>query len=303
MKDFKEIERLLQDDAEMTPSPELKARILERAATAKPAEYADTVAKKPRFRYMKQMIAAAAVFVLMLTGTLSGIGFYNEAYESVYIDVNPSVEIVLNRFEKINDVIYHNEDAERVFSELDLEGKKVNDGICMIIDKLSDENYIKDEAEVFITATSEKNKELEMFLEGIISTAKSYSEEKGYSASFSSQTMTREEIKEAHENGMSPARYKLIEFIKKFYPDFDEEMLNELDMKALQEIRKALEGIGNPGSDNGKNPDSDKNPNGDKDNSDKNNSDKNNNKEEKPDHGGEDERVPELPDIFKDLFD
>lgn len=297
MKDFIEIERLLQDDAEMTPSPELKAKILERVATAEPVEHTDTVVKKPRFRYMKQMIAAAAVFVLMLTGTLCGIGFYNEAYESVYIDVNPSVEIVLNRFEKINDVIYHNEDAERVFSELDLEGKKVNDGICMIIDKLSDENYIKDEAEVFITAASEKNKELEAFLEGIIATAKSYSDEKGYSASFSSQTMTKEEIKEAHENGMSPARYKLIEFIKTFYPDFDEEMLNELDMKALQEIRKALESIGNPGSNN------DKNPNGDKDNSDKNNGDKNNNKEEKPDHSGDDERVPELPDIFKDFFD
>lgn len=323
MKKTTEIENMLREDATLAPSPQLKDKILERVAREAPAASTHVTKRARKIPYFKPLIAAAAVFLILITSVLGGIGIYNEDYSSVYVDINPSVEIVLNRFEKINDVIYHNEDAVRVFSELDLKGKKINDGLCMIIDKLSNENYIKDDAEMFITATSKNNKNLTTFLDEITSAAKSYSDEKGYSVSFSSQTMTKDEIKEAHENGMSPAKYKLIELIKTFYPDFDEEALNEMDMKTLQEIRKVIEGIGGQGSNNDKNQTGDKpiddepgndKPVNDKPVDDKSDDDKpvndkpindklgdeSDSKEESPEHNGKGEHAPNLNDNHTD---
>lgn len=43
----------------------------------------------------------------------------------VYMFINSSVEMTLNRFERVNGVRYMNDDAENSLSEIKLKGKKI----------------------------------------------------------------------------------------------------------------------------------------------------------------------------------
>jgi len=162
------------------------------------------------------------------------IGLNNEAYQTIYIDVNPSVAITLNRFERVNGVEYLNEDARDVFEKTELEGKSAEEALEEIIAVLDTEGYFEDEACIYISA-DEKAQET---VDKLTSHAEKIKGNRKYKVS--GQALSQEEKEEAKESGISPGKYRIISEIIELCPSYTVEELKNLPMAELNKIYKNL---------------------------------------------------------------
>jgi len=67
---------------------------------------------------------AVACMVMLFIGSFAFFNYMLADNVTVYLEVNPSVEIVTNRFDYVKRVTYINEDAEEMFLNYKLKGKK-----------------------------------------------------------------------------------------------------------------------------------------------------------------------------------
>lgn len=83
----------------------------------------------------RRFAAMAAAFALII-GLGFGFGTYQKANAitaSVSLDVNPSIELKLNRNEKVVEVIAHNADGEALLADMDLKGTDLNVAVNALI--------------------------------------------------------------------------------------------------------------------------------------------------------------------------
>ncbi|MBR2986409.1 MAG: hypothetical protein IKC63_00160 [Clostridia bacterium] len=234
MKSERDVEAMLKA-ASFTPKDSLKTEILKKAQSVSAAP----VPKPKRaFLTVKQLSALAAC--LLLVGILLFGGIRYEDYGSVCLDVNPSVELLLNRFGTVHTVICHNDDAQTLFSELALSGKSIETALPMLLDTLNTAGYLHDGAEVCLTAVSNHTGKAEKLLEKLSNEAEKHAAEKGYRVSFSTQILTKEEREYLKEIGVSPAKYRLIHSILSLDSSYTFDELKNLSMKDLRALWKEL---------------------------------------------------------------
>lgn len=241
MNKRKKIEKLLRDSAEMTPSPTHKQELLERAKTIAPEPVTVTVRSTPKKRlFPRRLVTAAIALCLLLTLTVGSFGVYGENYQSVYLDINPSIELVINRFNTVNKVICHNDDAKAICKKLPLKGKSLEDGITLVLDALYEGEYLKDGAELYITTSAKKKDKSEKLLEKLTEKLEKHADKKGYQAKVITKALSKDEIAATKDKGISPAKYQLITAILESSPDYTEESLAKKSMKELRELLESL---------------------------------------------------------------
>ena len=95
----------------------------------------------------KRTLILIGVVILLVVGILL-VFFLNKSKEevltSLFIDINPSVEIKMNEEKIVREVIPVNEDAKGIVSE-DLKDKPIKDVVTTIINKIIEGDYIEDE--------------------------------------------------------------------------------------------------------------------------------------------------------------
>ncbi len=115
---------------------------------------------------------AAAIFLLVFT-SIYGISFWNTNYQAialVSVDINPSVEIELNKNHKVIKALPINEDATNLPLH-ELKNKPLVDALDQLIQMTENEGYIKSTEKNYVVVTSvqlknnsEESKSLEQFL-------------------------------------------------------------------------------------------------------------------------------------------
>ncbi len=100
-------------------------------------------------RTWRYIAAAAAAMFLLAIGTVIGI-FINKApdnkvFATVSIDVNPSLEIKINKEEKVLDVIPLNDDAKKVIGDMDFSGVSMELTVNALIGSMYRLGYLDDE--------------------------------------------------------------------------------------------------------------------------------------------------------------
>ena len=165
----KDIERMLKESRELTPDAALRRRILDQKVPAATVpNVARSASERPvRSRMAWRMIPIAAALLLVMTATLTGVGMYRAEYETVYIDINPSVELSVNRFERVINVTYLNTDAEDCFEALALTNKGVKKSIDLIIDALDEDGYLKAQNTLYIGVSGKGEAQAEKLLEKV----------------------------------------------------------------------------------------------------------------------------------------
>lgn len=203
----KAIEKILSKSNSIIPSSSLKEKIIKECSS-----YLPETKKKRNYLSLKRVVAFATMFVILLTGVFTGVGLYNENYESIYIDVNPSIELVVNRFNVINEINYLGDDAVETFSNVDLKGKKLDNVLNIVMETLDREGYFE-EAEMYISVSSERGEKANKLLENIFTKAQACKDDNGYSVNINKESFSKEEKEEAKAHDMSPAKYKIIKEI------------------------------------------------------------------------------------------
>lgn len=116
----------------------------------------EVVKNMPIYKYAA---TAASLALVLLFG--SAAYAYNTPVASMVIDINPSIKLEVNRWDRIIKSVPLNSDGEKVLESLSIKNKQLNDGLNLIIDEAKKDNYINNnyiESGKVITLSIEKNK-------------------------------------------------------------------------------------------------------------------------------------------------
>ena len=210
-----------------------------------------------KIKPLVKMLPLAAAFLLCV-----GLGYFGYTYNTpsnyVYIDINPSIELSVNAYEKVIDAKGLNDDGNKLLSMSDIDDKDVNDAIETILEDASDEGYIPENTDdiskaVLITIAGNDEEKSEKIGQKIKEKIKErvqakISEKAGKSEESNEEELDEEEStksipevaiantqrqQEAKDMGISPGKLMLIERFIESGSDKDVEELKDTSVKDI----------------------------------------------------------------------
>lgn len=114
-------------------------------------ERVESKARPHRYLGVKRLVAAAAVILLIIAaGVFSHRLYFTEA-AYIDLDINPSVELVVNRFDRVIGASAYNADGEALLAGLNLRHKKVDVALNEIIQATGQAGILQNEGLVSVT--------------------------------------------------------------------------------------------------------------------------------------------------------
>ncbi len=110
--------------------------------------------KKPRMRFQKTFAAACAALLLAIG--ITGYSWTKTPVSYISIDVNPSIELSLNRFGRVVSATAFNAEGRKILETLSLKGKRDTTAVHEIIENETMQTFLSDEAELVLTVAEEK---------------------------------------------------------------------------------------------------------------------------------------------------
>lgn len=167
------------------------------------------VYQKKQVSFRRFAVTFASLVIVLFAGLFSyNLYFTESAY--VDIDVNPSIELTLNRFDRVIGVYAYNEDGQRVLDTVNIRNKSYQDALSALVDKMVELGYIKDSGLFTATlqtkdgeASKEKLDTLISYLDSVLQSGGRTVEENIFVVD--SETKTR-----AHDQNLTPAKYLAI---------------------------------------------------------------------------------------------
>lgn len=146
-----------------------------------------------------RILVAACVIAVLIMG-IGGYSWILEPVSYVSIDVNPSMELALNRLDRVVSVTAYNPQGEDLLEKLPLKGKKYIQAIYMITETEALQKYLTAEEELVITVAADRRKESELK-----AGAEQCCGHIGHGSR--SVSVNLEVASEAHGNGLSVGKY------------------------------------------------------------------------------------------------
>ena len=201
--------------------------------------------KKTTKRRWTSLIAACLAVMLLGGGGL----FYqraNAVASVVSLDVNPSIELKVNRSEKVLVCTPLNEDAKAILADMgngaDLKGAKLDVAVNAIVGSLVRNGYLDSISSAIMisvehkdTARAEKlQRELTSTVDGVLQTSESR-------ASVLTQTLTQDAAREqqARENNISTGKAALVNRVLAINPSLKFDALAKLSVEELKDLAEA----------------------------------------------------------------
>jgi len=198
----------------------------------------DNVYVTNRFASLRRFSAVAALLILVLG---SGTYAYASPYGTISLDVNPSIEYTINRFERVIKVSGLNDDGTNILNESSSKNllfKKIDDALDVTVDTLISDGYIKsDETNYVVLSTHTGN---DKFSDKVIEKLEKRINENEDLEPISFK-ISDEEYKEAKEMGISPGKMKITRDLEEAFPedidakDWNDRSINDI----MQEFNKA----------------------------------------------------------------
>lgn len=189
-----------------------------------------------RHGYIIKVVTAAAVFILTLTAGY-GVYSYSTPYSYINIDINPSVEIVANKYDRILRVEAINGDGTEILKDGNFKNKKVDSAVEEIIKKASETGYIEPDNSkaVMLTVSSNDEKKAEEVGKKLQEAVKIEEAGKEEKTDILVQKATVEQHDEARKLDISPGKLKLIEELRDIRPDVKIEDYKTVPVKEIME--------------------------------------------------------------------
>lgn len=192
--------------------------------------------------YNKKVVAVAASFALVFGVSTAAYGYVSPS-KYVNIDINPSVELVANRYNKIIKVKALNEDGTKIIEDLALKNKSITEAVNLVVEAIKEDGYLAQELgnEILITVASKDEtsaKEIEVELSE--SVKQELIKENIEETSVTVGSVGLEAHHEAEGLGISPGKLNLIQKLQEVDPEINYE---EYSNKSVQEIMKAVKDV------------------------------------------------------------
>ena len=201
--------------------------------------------KKTTKRRWTSLIAACLAVMLLGGGGL----FYqraNAVASVVSLDVNPSIELKVNRSEKVLVCTPLNEDAKAILADMsngaDLKGAKLDVAVNAIVGSLVRNGYLDSISSAIMISVEDKDtaraeklqRELTSAVDGVLQTSEA-------KAAVLTQTLTQDAAREqqARENNISTGKAALVNCVLAINPSLKFDALAKLSVEELKDLAEA----------------------------------------------------------------
>lgn len=204
-------------------------------------------AKQPRKLHlpMRYAIACCAMLAVVLCG-LGGYSLYQTPVSYISVDINPSVELSLNRFDRVIEATAYNDDGAQILQNLNLNNKPYMQAVELLLADEAVESYLSADALLSFTVVSDKE---EALLAGI-QQCQGYAQANAVCHSVNAQL-----VEDAHHNGFSFGKYQAFLELSQYDSSITAEECRNLSMRQIRDLISTYQGESNAaaggGQDNG----------------------------------------------------
>lgn len=229
-----DVEKMLKG-ASVNLAPDIYDRIANEPVVVEPI--AEEMPLKGGLSLRRLAIIFSIILVfLVIGGSASFIGLYTAEAERVYIDINPSVEVVVNYFDRVIKVNNNNEDAAAILATIQTKGVRLNDFVDNFIVEANNKGYIEEDGAIFISVASNRTRQAEQKTAELGTLAQNIIAQKNLPAVIESQNVSDVNRKEAQDNNISVGKLKVIQNIIAMDNSYSIDELKDLDMRELKTI-------------------------------------------------------------------
>ena len=183
--------------------------------------------EKKSFSLRRYAVAVCMLLVILVGGFGGTYYLLMSPVSYISMDFNPSVELALNRFDKVINVKSYNQDGEEIIRNLNLKDKYFTAAIDELLSSEKLKSYIKEDSLLTFTVISQKE-------QAILNELKQCSGYKRYNAACYSENIAG--MQTAHENGVSFGKYRAYQELLKYAPDYPMDDFKKLTMSEIQNI-------------------------------------------------------------------
>lgn len=197
--------------------------------------------KSKSYKIFIPSITTICLIFLFLIGNY----LINNPYSYVSIDINPSIVLTTNRFDKVIEVKALNKDAKKLLKDINIKKLQVNEANNIIIEKAIEFGYINkdtDENAILITVYCNNENKRNKMQKSINDNLNNYFNGKGIKSLIIDQVLTKEDIEVANEYGVSQGK---ILFVKKAILQNPSLKFEDLIYLPVREIAKYIDGYEN----------------------------------------------------------
>ncbi len=189
--------------------------------------------KTRKFSAARFAIAAVCLAILVVAG--GGYRLYSVPVYAISIDVNPSLELGVNRFDRVVRVTGYNDDGNELARNIDVKNMNYTDAINALLSSETLEEYSQNGADVVVAVSGgseQKNSEMVTAVEGC-----HHGNMRLYCYGSDSEM-----VEEAHENGLSLGKYRAYLELKQYDPDITVEDIRDMPMYEIRNMIRELSG-------------------------------------------------------------
>lgn len=181
-----------------------------------------------------QIAAIAACFLCVVLGT-GGYNLYFTEVSAISIDINPSIELGINQFDKVISVEGYNEDGNELAADLDIRFMNYMEAIDEILENEEVVSYLSEEEQMAITVIAEdedKNREMLANVNACASTHRNVSCHSGDAKT----------VNAAHHAGLSFGKYQAFLKLQSLDSSIKIEDVKGLTMREINDWINTLSG-------------------------------------------------------------
>ncbi len=174
--------------------------------------YIQAAASKRLIRYIP-----AAVAAILFLSAGSGMIVYARPYGTVSLDINPSIEYTINRFDRVLAAEGINDDGSAILNELELKSilhKNIEEAMEMTIDQVEADGYLDEDEEryIVVSASTDRDEYTDDIVERLNNVADRHEGVKAIALKVSD-----EDVRKAHDQGISAGKLKMVDELEKVY--------------------------------------------------------------------------------------
>ena len=172
---------------------------------------------------------ALACSLFLLFG-IGGYAVYFTPVTYISIDINPSIELELNRLDRIITVTPFNEDGAAAVQNLSLKNLKYDEGILALLESREMSSYLSEDAAISISVASE-HEETNSRIQARVMECTG-----GQYGNVSCHASSGDVIRSAHHAGLSFGKYRAFLELQSENPELTVEDVKGMSMREMQQL-------------------------------------------------------------------
>lgn len=181
------------------------------------------------FRPARLAAALSCLLILLLFGG----GFYLTPVSTISVDINPSLELGVNYFDRVVRVSAFNEDGKLLSGALKLTFKPYTEALTEILETETVQDLLSEDEAMSITVAAQSEEKSSEVMENVESCTAGH--QNVYCHAGSSEI-----VSEAHDAGLSCGKYNAYLQLKELDPSVSVEEIKDLSMREIWDKIEAL---------------------------------------------------------------